>query len=254
MNVRGVEIEAACVTVQDAGAARYLNAAEPTSPGGLEEAALRAIYAQGFREARENRALSVALPSLGIVSGVSPVIVGKIMVQEAIRVAREGGSGLKQIVLCCPDRDAYNTFQKTVNGYLSHLMNVLIWGPFVTVDAIIEVAAGIVLVKRRNPPLGYALPGGFVDYGETLEQAVAREAREETGLELRDVKQFHTYSDPARDPRFQTITTVFSARADGIPKAGDDAAEVHVVGPEQIKTLAFAFDHKQVLEDWLQKR
>jgi len=254
MRVRGVEIEPACVAAQDAGAESYLDAAEPPMHGGIDEAALRAAFARGIREARERPARSVALPSLGIVSGVSPVIAAKIMVQEAIKVARAGGSGLERIILCCPDRDAYEDFQKTVNGYLSHLLEVLVWGPFVTVDAIIQVSAGIVLVKRRNPPLGYALPGGFVDYGESLEKAVAREAKEETGLDLLDLKQFHTYSDPSRDARFQTITTVFSARAEGTPRAGDDAAEVHVFAPAQMDGLAFAFDHKQVLRDWVGKK
>jgi 8-oxo-dGTP diphosphatase len=251
MIVRGVEIEPACVAARDAGAETYLDAVEPVVHGGIDEASLRAAYAGGIRDARERSAASVALPALGIAGGVSPVIAGKIIVQEAIRAARTGGAGVRKIILCCSDRDAFNAFQKTVNGYLSHLLEVLVWGPFVTVDAIIQVPAGIVLVKRRNPPLGFALPGGFVDYGETLEKAVIREAKEETGLDLLDLKQFHTYSDPARDPRFQTITTVFSARADGTPEAGDDAAEVHVVKPAQIDGLSFAFDHKQVLKDWL---
>ena len=254
MNVRGVEIEAVCVAAEDAGAETYLNAVEPASCTGAEEGWLRATYDKGILNARQNAASSVALPSLCILSGLSPVIVGKIMVQEAIRVARAGGSGLKKIILCCPEPDAFEAFQRTVNGYLKHLVDVLIWGPFVTVDAIIEVAAGIVLVKRSNPPLGFALPGGFVDYGESLENAVAREAREETGLELEGLRQFHTYSDPSRDPRFQTVTTVFAARSAGMPRAGDDAAEVHIVSPQKIESLAFAFDHKQVLQDWLQKR
>ncbi len=141
-----------------------------------------------------------------------------------------------------------------MDGYLRHLLDVLIWGPFVTVDAIIEVPTGIVLVKRSNPPLGFALPGGFVDYGESLENAVRREAVEETGLELQDLRQFHTYSDPSRDARFHTITTVFSARAQGLPRAGDDAADVRVVTASEIHDLPFAFDHRQVLEDWLAAR
>lgn len=251
MIVRGVDIEPACVAAQDAGAETYMVTVEPVMNGGIDEAALRAAFARGISEAMERSAASVALPSLGIVSGVPPVITAKIMVQEAIRVARAGGSGLRKIVLCCPDRDAFDAFQKAANGYLTHLLDVLVWGPFVTVDAIIQVPAGIVLVKRRNPPLGYALPGGFVDYGESLEKAVAREAREETGLDLTELKQFHTYSDPSRDPRFQTITTVFSACSAGTPRAGDDAAEVHVVTPVQIDSLTFAFDHKQVIKDWL---
>jgi ADP-ribose pyrophosphatase YjhB (NUDIX family) len=183
-----------------------------------------------------------------------PVTSGKIMVQEAIRVARAGGSRLQRILYYCAGEKEFEDFSRTVNGYVKHLLEVLIWGPFVTVDAIIEIPAGLVLVKRRNPPLGFALPGGFVDYGESLEEAVRREAREETGLELLDVRQFHTYSDPARDPRFHTVTTVFAARSTGTPEAGDDAADVRVIAPGEIAALPFAFDHRQVLTEWLAAR
>ncbi|MFH1281903.1 MAG: NUDIX hydrolase [Candidatus Omnitrophota bacterium] len=120
-----------------------------------------------------------------------------------------------------------------------------------TVDAIIELPEGIVIIKRSNPPFGWALPGGFVDYAESLEEAVIREAKEETGLDLTQVKQFHTYSDPARDPRFHTIGTVFTAKAKGIPKAGDDAADIKVIKAGQIEKLEFAFDHKKILQDYL---
>jgi ADP-ribose pyrophosphatase YjhB (NUDIX family) len=74
------------------------------------------------------------------------------------------------------------SFERTIHGYPRHFLDVLIWGPFVTVDAPIQTGGGIVLIERRNPPLGFALPGGFVDYGESLEDAVRREAREEPGL------------------------------------------------------------------------
>lgn len=141
-----------------------------------------------------------------------------------------------------------------MNGYIRHFLDVLLWGPFLTVDAIIEVSGGIVLVQRSNPPLGFALPGGFVDYGETLEEAVRRESREETDLELLDLAQLHTYSDPSRDPRFHTVTTVFTARADGTPRAGDDAAGIQVVAHARIKSMSFAFDHAQVLSDYLARR
>ncbi|MBU1726789.1 MAG: NUDIX hydrolase [Candidatus Omnitrophica bacterium] len=124
-------------------------------------------------------------------------------------------------------------------------------GPFVTVDAIIEIEGGIVIIKRSNPPFGWALPGGFVDYGESLEDAAAREAKEETGLDVTDLKQFHTYSDPSRDPRFHTIGTVFIARAKGKPEAGDDAAGLRVVELSQIEKLAFAFDHKKIIEEYI---
>ena len=120
-----------------------------------------------------------------------------------------------------------------------------------TVDAIIELPEGVVMIKRSNPPFGWALPGGFVDYGESLEEAVKREAKEETNLDLTQIKQFHTYSDPARDPRFHTIGTVFIAKAIGTPRAGDDAAEVKVIKSNQIEKLEFAFDHKKILTDYL---
>ncbi|HTZ11589.1 MAG TPA: NUDIX hydrolase [Candidatus Margulisiibacteriota bacterium] len=124
-------------------------------------------------------------------------------------------------------------------------------GPFTTVDAIIEMGDdSIVIIERSNPPFGFALPGGFVDYGESLEEAVTREAKEETGLALLELKQFHTYSDPSRDPRFHTIGTVFTAKAKGEPKAGDDAAGLRVVNLNDALKLEFAFDHKKIIQDY----
>jgi ADP-ribose pyrophosphatase YjhB (NUDIX family) len=90
-----------------------------------------------------------------------------------------------------------------------------------------------------------------VDYGESLEDAVAREAKEETGLELSGLKQFHTYSAPERDPRFHTIGTVFIAQAKGAPRAGDDAAALKIVNLREIDKINFAFDHKKILLDYL---
>ncbi len=120
--------------------------------------------------------------------------------------------------------------------------------PVPTVDIIIETAGGIVLIKRKNPPPGWALPGGFVDYGETLEQAAAREALEETGLVVQQLRQFHTYSDPARDPRRHTVSTVFIATAVGAPRPGDDAAEAEIFSAETLPPLAF--DHKKIVDDY----
>jgi ADP-ribose pyrophosphatase YjhB (NUDIX family) len=125
--------------------------------------------------------------------------------------------------------------------------------PIPTVDIIIELKGGVVLIKRKNPPEGWALPGGFVDYGETLEYAAAREAKEETGLDIELVRQFHTYSDPRRDPRHHTITTVFVAKAQGAAIAGDDAKEAGVFQKEALPDK-IAFDHKEILNDYFSRR
>jgi len=121
--------------------------------------------------------------------------------------------------------------------------------PLVTVDVIIQIAGGIVLIKRKNPPPGWALPGGFVDYNETLEAAAVREAREETGLDVHLVGQFHTYSDPARDPRHHTVSTVFTATAEGTPQAADDAKAAHIFPLERLP-YNMAFDHRRIIEDF----
>lgn len=120
--------------------------------------------------------------------------------------------------------------------------------PAPTVDIIIQINGGIVLIKRRYPPLGWALPGGFVDYGESLEQAAIREAKEETGLDVCLLKQFHTYSDPSRDLRRHTISTVFVAAASGQPAGGDDAAEARIFHQDSLPSLVF--DHAQILADF----
>lgn len=127
--------------------------------------------------------------------------------------------------------------------------------PFPTVDLIIRCRdplgkEGIVLVQRKNPPLGWALPGGFVDYGESLEQAAVREAMEETGLEVIELKQFHAYSDPSRDPRQHNISLVFLAQAHGIPRAGDDAKGCQVFPLDGLPE-PLAFDHSRILADYV---
>jgi ADP-ribose pyrophosphatase YjhB (NUDIX family) len=128
--------------------------------------------------------------------------------------------------------------------------------PFPTVDIIIEMGEmegkgtkQIVLIKRKNPPYGWAIPGGFVDYGESLEEAARREAKEETDLDVELISQFHTYSAPGRDPRHHTITTVYIAKAEGVPKAKDDAMEIGLFSEKNLPG-PMAFDHRSILNDY----
>jgi ADP-ribose pyrophosphatase YjhB (NUDIX family) len=122
--------------------------------------------------------------------------------------------------------------------------------PFPTADIIIEHDKGIVLILRKNEPRQWAIPGGFCDYGESLEEAAVREAREETSLDVELIEQFHTYSDPQRDPRQHNITTVYIARVvGGTLKAHDDAQEIGVFFEKDLPPQ-LAFDHDEILKDY----
>ena len=126
--------------------------------------------------------------------------------------------------------------------------------PLPTVDIIIELDdRGIILIARKNYPFGWAIPGGFVDYGESLEDAAIREAKEETGLDIKVIGQFHTYSRPDRDPRHHSISTVYIAKASGVPHAADDAKEVGVFTKDTLPE-PIAFDHREILEDYFSFR
>lgn len=125
--------------------------------------------------------------------------------------------------------------------------------PLPTADMIIEVGDRIVLVRRRNPPEGWAIPGGFIEAGETAESAAVREALEETGLAVELVALLGVYSDPSRDPRFHTISTVYVGRAEGSPAGGDDAAEARLFGEGELPS-PIAFDHAKILSDYFKFR
>jgi ADP-ribose pyrophosphatase YjhB (NUDIX family) len=124
--------------------------------------------------------------------------------------------------------------------------------PNLAVDMIIEYKGKLVLIQRKNPPYGHALPGGFVDVGETVEQAAKREAKEETNLDIYELKQFHVYSDPKRDKRGHTVSLVFIAKGKGTLKAGDDAKSARFVAKDNLPELVF--DHDKIIEDYLDER
>ena len=121
--------------------------------------------------------------------------------------------------------------------------------PFPTVDIIIEMEGGIILIERKHEPLGWALPGGFVDYGESLESAAIREAREETSLEISNLQLLGCYSDPLRDNRMHTISAVYIAKGHGIPHAADDAINLAIFSLDSLPKQ-LCFDHPKILTDY----
>jgi 8-oxo-dGTP diphosphatase len=133
----------------------------------------------------------------------------------------------------------------------------MITTPYLSVDGIIELydhrdkLEGIVLIERKNPPHGWALPGGFVDIGERVEEALVREMKEETSLDVTIESLLGVYSDPLRDPRFHTVSVVYVCRAYGMPKAEDDAKAVHIISKLELKHLSLVFDHKAIVRDYL---
>jgi ADP-ribose pyrophosphatase YjhB (NUDIX family) len=127
-------------------------------------------------------------------------------------------------------------------------------GPRLAADCIILIGSKVLLIHRRNEPVGWALPGGFVEYGECVEDAVRREMKEETGLELAELRQFRVYSDPGRDLRGHTVSVVFVARGIGQPKAGDDADRYRLIDPNDVPESDLVFDHAQILADFRKAR
>ena len=128
--------------------------------------------------------------------------------------------------------------------------------PYVAADGIVEIYIdgrfkGIVLIERLNPPYGTALPGGFMDIGETIEGCLKREMKEEIGLDVEIDHLLGLYSDPSRDPRFHTVSAVYICRAYALPQAGDDAKSAKVVALDDLENELFVFDHGKIIEDYM---
>ena len=216
---------------------------------------VRRGYVDVLTKAAELDAKSLVLIPFGYEKGIiPPVASAKILAQELMKFIRFKKHSFDKVYVCVTAKEHFDTFYSNIVGYVTHVQDTLGMGPYVTVDAIIAFLEGIVIIDRTNPPYGWALPGGFVDYGESLETAVLREAKEETGLELQDLRQFKTFSDPDRDPRFHTVSTVFIAHGVGKPIAGDDAKHLKIVSYDELMNGRYAFDHKGIIREYLKIR
>ena len=217
----------------------------------VNENTLRKRVADSFKSLRPAQKVHVINITVRNLGSFPLVPAAKITAQEIFKFMRRENVSLKEIIVHVDEIAVCAVFNKQIVGYIHHMQNKLGLGPYVTVDLIIEIKGGIVLIERSNPPFGWALPGGFVDYGESLEHAAKREAKEETHLDLVHLKQFHTYSDPRRDPRFQTVSTVFIAQGKGRAQSGDDAQNLKIVPIKDLFKNRYPFDHKKVLKDYV---
>jgi len=252
MRIRDIELD---IVLKDAFVASPNTFEAEDVSGTVDEHSVRLSCADALEKAKAKEVSVVVLPAFGVKDGEFSVEgSAKIMAQEILKFARAETGSVQSITICLEDQAVLEMFQATVRGYVDHIQDTLGLGPYVTVDAIIEVDDGIVLIERSNPPYGWALPGGFVDCGESLETAVCREAKEETGLELLNLRQMHTYSDPKRDPRFHTVTAVFIATGKGEARFGDDAKGLKIVPHNELLGLEYAFDHHSVIRDYLDQR
>ncbi len=198
----------------------------------------------------------IAIPALGCGTGKFPLDkAAKIMVDGVLNYAQRSGL-LKRIIFSFKDEQPYLEFKESFLSYYGYQSRKLAQIPIPTVDAIIPVEDNeIILIDRENTPYGLALPGGFLEYGESLEDCIRREVKEETSLIVTKLKQFHTYSASDRDPRFHTVTTVFIVEVEGIPKANSDAKAISQISLNKIPPKeSFSFNHWEILQDWLKVR
>lgn len=204
---------------------------------------------------QKNKISSIAFCALGCgVGGFSYEAASKIMAQEVFRYLRETEEAeLKRIVFVLYSSDAFKIFEKNVVRYLDYMNKKISQGPFITVDGIIQYQKGIVMIERSNPPLGWALPGGFVDYGENVEDAVLREVKEETNLDFVNFKQFKVYSKADRDPRFHTVSVVFTGEGKGELRADSDAKSAKVYELNRLPK-EIAFDHRRIIEEYIKEK
>jgi len=244
--------ESVITTAGNLKAEYVIHASVVTGAGKTDDDKIRKATASALRKARENNIASISFCALGCGVGGFPFKdSAKIMAQEVFKYLREAEKPvLKKIIFVLYGDEAYEAFKRNVSGYIEHLIEKTNQGPFFTVDGIVEFREGIVLIERLNPPFGWALPGGFVDYGESAEESVVREVKEETNLDFVDFKQFKVYSKPDRDPRFHTASAVFVGKGKGNLRAATDAKGAAAFKLDSIPEK-IAFDHRQIIQDYI---
>lgn len=214
---------------------------------------IRKCMESSFKMSNELKIKSISIPCLGCGTGkLKSEKVAEIMIEETLKHL-SGKHFFEEINFVLFKKKDYENFLSVFEKYLKNLTKKTYKNPIPTVDIIIEYKDGIVLIERKNYPFGWAIPGGFVEYGESCEETAIREAKEETGLEIDNLKQFKTYSKPGRDPRFHTISTVFIAKGKGILKSGDDAKNAKIFKKENLPEK-IAFDHREILDEYFKLR
>jgi ADP-ribose pyrophosphatase YjhB (NUDIX family) len=253
MILRGVEISVVKAELDSVSAGLRIERVAQSTIECVRESVLRALM-----QAESSGITSVAFAALGCTDGGLPKAhSSKVIAQEIFRYIKDVPFGktpqVTSITIAVDDDDTKAVFVKNIEGYIGYMSHKGLLGPYLTVDGIVEYDNGIVLIERTNPPLGYALPGGFVDYGETVEHAVVREIKEETNLEFSDIVLLGVTSDPTRDARFHTVSVVYYGKGSGMLRAGDDACAAHVFALDALPQ-EIAFDHRQLIEKYIAKK
>lgn len=253
-NVGPIKIGEAAVTSSGKLKAKYvIHAATMGMDFKTDQHIIREASKNALAATRDEDIKSLAFCALGCgVGGFPPEEAAKIMLEESLTYSKYNNN-LKKILFVLYDEKTFNVFKNVFSKRFSVIKRKLDSHPIPTVDIIIEKDNKIILIKRKNPPFGWALPGGFVEVGESVELSAEREAEEETGTKVNNLRQFRVYSRPDRDPRFHTISCVFTATTKDEPQAATDAAEAKFFSREELPD-DIAFDHKQIIEDYFSSK
>lgn len=238
-------------------ASYVFHAAVMGKDSGITEVVIRKAARNVLLKAKEKNVSSLAIPALGCgLGGFSFEVSSKIMAQEIFKFVHFDTPGsVEKITFALFSDEAVEAFESNVKNYIEYIYQKIQKGPFITVDGIIPMGDGIILIERSNPPSGWALPGGFVDWGETVEEAVKREVKEETNIDTGKLEFFGVYSSADRDPRFHTVSCVYIIEPKNKDfKASSDAKNIALYSKEQLKSIKIAFDHREIIEKFFEKR